>query len=83
MKFEIALTNEYLKTNIYVRASSYYINYFTKAMQLEDPRKRYKQLQNDKCSSESIAMQVSLLTRETHISIVSYTRVDVWQNFSP
>ncbi|XP_037905518.1 uncharacterized protein LOC119648092 isoform X4 [Hermetia illucens] len=35
----------------------YYINYFTKAMQLEDPRKRYKQLQNDKCSSESIAMQ--------------------------
>ncbi|XP_037905515.1 uncharacterized protein LOC119648092 isoform X2 [Hermetia illucens] len=26
-------------------------------MQLEDPRKRYKQLQNDKCSSESIAMQ--------------------------
>lgn len=83
MKFEVTLASENLKTNIYFPASSYYINYFTKAMQLEDPRKRYKQLQNDKCSSESIAMQVSLLMREIHISIVSYTRVDVWQNFSP
>nr|XP_036220575.1 uncharacterized protein LOC106627441 isoform X9 [Bactrocera oleae] len=36
---------------------SYYINYFTKAMQLEDPRGRYKQLQNERCSTESIAMQ--------------------------
>uniref|UniRef100_A0A0K8UTD1 CUE domain-containing protein n=1 Tax=Bactrocera latifrons TaxID=174628 RepID=A0A0K8UTD1_BACLA len=35
----------------------YYINYFTKAMQLEDPRGRYKQLQNERCSTESIAMQ--------------------------
>ncbi|XP_055845637.1 uncharacterized protein LOC129911754 isoform X2 [Episyrphus balteatus] len=35
----------------------YYINYFTKAMQLEDPRIRYKQLQNEKCSTESIPMQ--------------------------
>ncbi|XP_017481295.1 PREDICTED: uncharacterized protein LOC108370479 [Rhagoletis zephyria] len=35
----------------------YYINYFTKAMQLEDPRSRYKQLQNERCSNESIAMQ--------------------------
>ncbi|XP_067643073.1 uncharacterized protein [Eurosta solidaginis] len=35
----------------------YYINYFTKAMQLEDPRARYKQLQNERCSNESIAMQ--------------------------
>ncbi|XP_054735099.1 uncharacterized protein LOC129242471 isoform X3 [Anastrepha obliqua] len=35
----------------------YYVNYFTKAMQLEDPRARYKQLQNERCSTESIAMQ--------------------------
>ncbi|XP_012158151.1 putative GPI-anchored protein pfl2 isoform X2 [Ceratitis capitata] len=35
----------------------YYINYFTKAMQLEDPRGRYKQLQNERCSTESIPMQ--------------------------
>ncbi|XP_037933753.1 uncharacterized protein LOC119668350 [Teleopsis dalmanni] len=35
----------------------YYINYFTKAMQLEDPRIRYKQLQNERCSTESIPMQ--------------------------
>ncbi|XP_017844420.1 uncharacterized protein LOC108601042 isoform X2 [Drosophila busckii] len=37
----------------------YYINYLTKAMQLEDPRppRNYKQLQNERCSTESIAMQ--------------------------
>ncbi|XP_046868032.1 myb-like protein H isoform X2 [Drosophila willistoni] len=36
----------------------YYINYFTKAMQLEDPRQgNYKQLQNERCSTESIALQ--------------------------
>ncbi|KMZ00950.1 uncharacterized protein LOC6738965 isoform X2 [Drosophila simulans] len=36
----------------------YYINYLTKAMQLEDPRGRsYRQLQNERCSTESIAMQ--------------------------
>ncbi|XP_070070533.1 uncharacterized protein [Drosophila takahashii] len=36
----------------------YYINYLTKAMQLEDPRGRsYKQLQNERCSTESIALQ--------------------------
>ncbi|XP_058988028.1 uncharacterized protein LOC131807023 isoform X2 [Musca domestica] len=33
----------------------YYINYITKAMQLHDPR--YRLLQNERCSSESIAMQ--------------------------
>lgn len=39
--------------------SSYYINYLTKAMQLEDPRGRsYRQLQNERCSTESIALQV-------------------------
>lgn len=41
---------------------SYYINYLTKAMQLEDPRgggRNYKQLQNERCSTESIALQVS------------------------
>lgn len=41
---------------------SYYINYLTKAMQLEDPRAaraNYKQLQNERCSTESIALQVS------------------------
>ncbi|XP_001996787.2 uncharacterized protein LOC6570559 isoform X1 [Drosophila grimshawi] len=37
----------------------YYINYLTKAMQLEDPRggRNYKQLQNERCSTESIALQ--------------------------
>uniref|UniRef100_A0A1A9VE69 WW domain-containing protein n=1 Tax=Glossina austeni TaxID=7395 RepID=A0A1A9VE69_GLOAU len=35
----------------------YYINYFTKAIQLEDPRPPYRQLPNERCSSESIAMQ--------------------------
>ncbi|XP_032574087.1 uncharacterized protein LOC6616411 isoform X2 [Drosophila sechellia] len=36
----------------------YYINYLTKAMQLEDPRGRsYRQLQNERCSTESIALQ--------------------------
>uniref|UniRef100_A0A1B0G0H0 WW domain-containing protein n=1 Tax=Glossina morsitans morsitans TaxID=37546 RepID=A0A1B0G0H0_GLOMM len=35
----------------------YYINYFTKAIQLEDPRPPYRHLQNERCSSESIAMQ--------------------------
>ncbi|KAH8415465.1 hypothetical protein KR222_000310 [Zaprionus bogoriensis] len=37
----------------------YYINYLTKAMQLEDPRggRSYKQLQNERCSTESIALQ--------------------------
>uniref|UniRef100_A0A1B0C543 WW domain-containing protein n=1 Tax=Glossina palpalis gambiensis TaxID=67801 RepID=A0A1B0C543_9MUSC len=35
----------------------YYINYFTKAIQLEDPRPPYRQLQNERCSSESIPMQ--------------------------
>ncbi|TMW39918.1 hypothetical protein DOY81_015002, partial [Sarcophaga bullata] len=35
----------------------YYINYLTKAMQLEDPRgARYRPLQNERCSNESIAM---------------------------
>ncbi|XP_046801255.1 uncharacterized protein LOC111685241 isoform X2 [Lucilia cuprina] len=35
----------------------YYINYITKAMQLEDPRStRYRPLQNERCSNESIAM---------------------------
>ncbi|XP_061392274.1 uncharacterized protein LOC133327750 [Musca vetustissima] len=33
----------------------YYINYITKVMQLHDPR--YRTLQNERCSSESIAMQ--------------------------
>lgn len=37
---------------------SYYINYLTKAMQLEDPRIRYRQLQNERASNESIPMQV-------------------------
>jgi len=39
---------------------SYYINYLTKAMQLEDPRggRNYKQLQNERCSTESIPLQV-------------------------
>ncbi|XP_052845604.1 uncharacterized protein LOC128258167 isoform X2 [Drosophila gunungcola] len=37
----------------------YYINYLTKAMQLEDPRGRsYRQLQNERCSTESIALQL-------------------------
>ncbi|XP_037040382.1 uncharacterized protein LOC119077316 isoform X2 [Bradysia coprophila] len=35
----------------------YYINYLTKAMQLEDPRIRYRQLQNERASNESIPMQ--------------------------
>ncbi|KAJ6632623.1 hypothetical protein Bhyg_16657 [Pseudolycoriella hygida] len=35
----------------------YYINYLTKAMQLEDPRVRYRQLQNERASNESIPMQ--------------------------
>ncbi|KRF85019.1 uncharacterized protein [Drosophila virilis] len=38
----------------------YYINYLTKAMQLEDPRagrNSYKQLQNERCSTESIPLQ--------------------------
>ncbi|XP_016956140.1 uncharacterized protein LOC108028701 isoform X4 [Drosophila biarmipes] len=36
----------------------YYINYLTKAMQLEDPRGRsYRQLQDERCSTESIALQ--------------------------
>jgi len=40
--------------------SSYYINYLTKAMQLEDPRGRsYRQLQDERCSTESIALQVT------------------------
>lgn len=38
---------------------SYYINYLTKAMQLEDPRIRYRQLQNEHASMESIPMQTS------------------------
>ncbi|XP_073824326.1 uncharacterized protein isoform X2 [Musca autumnalis] len=38
-----------------MREFSYYINYITKAMQLHDPR--YRPLQNERCSSESIAMQ--------------------------
>ncbi|XP_031631281.1 uncharacterized protein LOC116345757 isoform X5 [Contarinia nasturtii] len=37
----------------------YYINYLTKAMQLEDPRIRYRQLQNEHASTESIPMQTS------------------------
>ncbi|XP_034657127.1 uncharacterized protein LOC117894279 isoform X2 [Drosophila subobscura] len=41
----------------------YYINYLTKAMQLEDPRGRsYKQLQNERCSTESIALQQMVST---------------------
>lgn len=39
---------------------SYYINYLTKAMQLEDPRIRYRQLQNEHASTESIPMHTSL-----------------------
>lgn len=39
---------------------SYYINYLTKAMQLEDPRVRYRQLQNEHASTESIPTQTSL-----------------------
>ncbi|XP_023163390.2 uncharacterized protein LOC111594360 isoform X3 [Drosophila hydei] len=47
----------------------YYINYLTKAMQLEDPRagrSSYKQLQNERCSTESIALQP--LTQHSHHS---------------
>ncbi|XP_055324152.1 uncharacterized protein LOC129578905 isoform X6 [Sitodiplosis mosellana] len=40
----------------------YYINYLTKAMQLEDPRIRYRQLQNEHASTESIPMQTSSQT---------------------
>ncbi|XP_030372227.1 putative mediator of RNA polymerase II transcription subunit 26 isoform X2 [Scaptodrosophila lebanonensis] len=43
----------------------YYINYLTKAMQLEDPRGRYKQLQNERCSTESIALQ-HMVTQQHH-----------------
>ncbi|SPP85344.1 uncharacterized protein LOC117586845 isoform X1 [Drosophila guanche] len=44
----------------------YYINYLTKAMQLEDPRGRsYKQLQNERCSTESIALQQMVSTAAT------------------
>ncbi|XP_022213740.2 probable serine/threonine-protein kinase tsuA isoform X2 [Drosophila obscura] len=44
----------------------YYINYLTKAMQLEDPRGRsYKQLQNERCSTESIALQQMVSTAQT------------------
>ncbi|XP_034107783.1 uncharacterized protein LOC117570337 isoform X6 [Drosophila albomicans] len=44
----------------------YYINYLTKAMQLEDPRngRNYKQLHNERCSTESIALQP--LTQSSH-----------------
>ncbi|KAM8709593.1 hypothetical protein ACLKA7_016407 [Drosophila subpalustris] len=46
----------------------YYINYLTKAMQLEDPRggRSYKQLQNERCSTESIALQP--MTQSSHHS---------------
>ncbi|XP_034483143.1 uncharacterized protein LOC117788471 isoform X3 [Drosophila innubila] len=46
----------------------YYINYLTKAMQLEDPRggRNYKQLQNERCSTESIALQP--MTQSSHHS---------------
>lgn len=37
---------------------SYYYNYLTKALSLEDPRVRLRQLQNEKNSTESIPMQV-------------------------
>ncbi|KAH8302188.1 hypothetical protein KR044_003773 [Drosophila immigrans] len=44
----------------------YYINYLTKAMQLEDPRngRNYKQLHNERCSTESIPLQP--LTQSSH-----------------
>ncbi|XP_070136621.1 uncharacterized protein [Drosophila bipectinata] len=44
----------------------YYINYLTKAMQLEDPRGRsYRQLQNERCSTESIALQQMVSQSQT------------------
>ncbi|KAH8286238.1 hypothetical protein KR054_005269 [Drosophila jambulina] len=44
----------------------YYINYLTKAMQLEDPRGRsYRQLQNERCSTESIALQQMVSQAQT------------------
>ncbi|XP_017038074.1 uncharacterized protein [Drosophila kikkawai] len=44
----------------------YYINYLTKAMQLEDPRGRsYRQLQNERCSTESIALQQMVSQTQT------------------
>ncbi|XP_017038073.1 uncharacterized protein [Drosophila kikkawai] len=47
----------------------YYINYLTKAMQLEDPRGRsYRQLQNERCSTESIALQMVSQTQTSHNS---------------
>lgn len=50
--------------------TSYYINYLTKAMQLEDPRIRYRQLQNEHASTESIPFQTS---SQVTISIYLYT----------
>lgn len=44
---------------IFFLSISYYINYLTKAMQLEDPRIRYRQLQNEHASTESIPLQTS------------------------
>ncbi|XP_016975383.1 uncharacterized protein LOC108041846 isoform X2 [Drosophila rhopaloa] len=47
----------------------YYINYLTKAMQLEDPRGRsYRQLQNERCSTESIALQLVTQPQTSHNS---------------
>ncbi|XP_017048631.1 uncharacterized protein LOC108093185 isoform X2 [Drosophila ficusphila] len=47
----------------------YYINYLTKAMQLEDPRGRsYRQLQNERCSTESIALQLVSQPQTSHNS---------------
>lgn len=44
---------------LFCRDFSYYINYLTKAMQLEDPRIRYRQLQNEHTSTESIPLQTA------------------------
>lgn len=58
--------NSYFALRLYSNLSStfyicsYYINYLTKAMQLEDPRIRYRQLQNEHTSMESIPMQTQV-----------------------
>lgn len=62
------------------RSRSYYINYLTKAMQLEDPRIRYRQLQNEHASTESIpyCTQVCCWAGSNRAEIFSFVHPDVF-----
>lgn len=56
---QFSLTVVHFLLSLSLFHTSYYINYLTKAMQLEDPRIRYRQLQNEHASTESIPFQTS------------------------